>query len=152
LVGYRFLAPHHQGYREINKEVISPEKAFFITLILLIKHQNRTYCIDECSISFRVDVSRWNRCCTGLQTSCSLVSGIVKSGNVIATNNLADKYEYGLGVEQDLDIAFELYAIAAEGNVVAAHLSLGRMYLQGRGIEKIRFSSKTFERSVECRY
>jgi TPR repeat protein len=61
-----FLAPHHQGYREINKEVISPEKAFFITLILLIKHQNRTHCIDECSISFRVDVSRRHRCCTGL--------------------------------------------------------------------------------------
>ncbi|MCP5176172.1 MAG: sel1 repeat family protein [Moraxellaceae bacterium] len=57
------------------------------------------------------------------------------SGNIVATNNLADKYEHGLGVEQDLDRAFALYSMAA-GQVIAADLSLGRMYLEGRGVEK----------------
>lgn len=54
-------------------------------------------------------------------------------GNIVATNNLADKYEHGLGVPQDLDMAVALYEQAA-GQVVAADLSLGRMYVEGRGV------------------
>lgn len=54
-------------------------------------------------------------------------------GNIIATNNLADKYEHGLGVPLDLDMAIGLYQEAA-GRVIAADLSLGRMYVEGRGL------------------
>ena len=56
-------------------------------------------------------------------------------GNLVAINNLADKYEYGLGVPLDLDMAIELYQQVA-GQVIAADLSLGRMYLEGRGVER----------------
>lgn len=54
-------------------------------------------------------------------------------GNPVATNNLADKYENGLGVSQDLDMAVALYQQVA-GEVIAADLSLGRMYAEGRGV------------------
>lgn len=132
-----FLAPHHQGYREINKEIISPEKAFFhyAHIVNQAPKTERTAVMNaqyhlgwmyQDGIGVEQD---YKHAVDWYQKSSNL-------GNVIATNNLADKYEHGLGVEQDLDIAIELYSIAAEGNVVAAHLSLGRMYLQGRGVEK----------------
>ncbi len=53
----------------------------------------------------------------------------------LRSNNLADKYEYGLGVPLDLDMAIGLYQQVA-GQVIAADLSLGRMYLEGRGVEQ----------------
>lgn len=56
-------------------------------------------------------------------------------GNPIATNNLADKYEHGLGVPLNLDMAISLYQEVA-GQVIAADLSLGRMYVEGRGLEQ----------------
>ncbi len=56
-------------------------------------------------------------------------------GNPVATNNLADKYEHGLGVPQDLDMAVALYQQVA-GEVIAADLSLGRMYVEGRGVSQ----------------
>ena len=56
-------------------------------------------------------------------------------GNPVAINNLADKYEHGLGVPLDLDMAIGLYQQVA-GQVIAADLSLGRMYLEGRGVEQ----------------
>lgn len=56
-------------------------------------------------------------------------------GNPVAINNLADKYEQGLGVPLDLDMAIGLYQQVV-GQVIAADLSLGRMYLEGRGVEQ----------------
>lgn len=56
-------------------------------------------------------------------------------GNSVAINNLADKYEHGLGVPLDLDMAIGLYQQVA-GRVIAADLSLGRMYVEGRGVEQ----------------
>ena len=56
-------------------------------------------------------------------------------GNPVAINNLADKYEHGLGVPLDLDMAIGLYQQVV-GQVIAADLSLGRMYLEGRGVEQ----------------
>lgn len=56
-------------------------------------------------------------------------------GNSFAINNLADKYEHGLGVPLDLDMAIELYQ-QVSGRVIAADLSLGRMYVEGRGVEQ----------------
>ena len=56
-------------------------------------------------------------------------------GNLVAINNLADKYEYGLGVPLDLDMAIELYQQVA-GQVIVADLSLGCMYLEGRGVDQ----------------
>lgn len=56
-------------------------------------------------------------------------------GNLVAINNLADKYEHGLGVPLDLDMAIELYQQVV-GQVIVADLSLGRMYLEGRGVER----------------
>ena len=58
-------------------------------------------------------------------------------GNLVAINNLADKYEDGLDVPLDLDMAIELYQQVA-GQVIVADLSLGRMYLEGRGVERAR--------------
>lgn len=56
-------------------------------------------------------------------------------GNIVAINNLADKYEHGTSVEQDLEMAAALYSDVAD-RVVAAALSLGRMYFEGRGVEQ----------------
>ncbi|WP_353174050.1 tetratricopeptide repeat protein [Acinetobacter rudis] len=53
-----------------------------------------------------------------------------------AVNNLADKYETGVGVTQDLNKAFELYNIAAEQEVAAAQWSLAVMYLNGTPIAR----------------
>ncbi len=53
-----------------------------------------------------------------------------------AINNLADKYENGLGVEQNFEKAFELYKIAANANIAAAQWSLALMYLEGKPIAK----------------
>lgn len=51
-----------------------------------------------------------------------------------AINNLADKYEQGVGVAQDLNKAFELYMLAAEQEVAAAQWSLALMYFSGSPI------------------
>ncbi|WP_353174047.1 tetratricopeptide repeat protein [Acinetobacter rudis] len=53
-----------------------------------------------------------------------------------AMNNLADKYETGVGVAQDLNKAFELYNIAAEQEIAAAQWSLAVMYLNGTPIAR----------------
>ena len=51
-----------------------------------------------------------------------------------AACNLADKYEHGLGVPQDYQLALEWYGkSAAKGNCVAQY-SLGMMYKQGLGV------------------
>lgn len=56
------------------------------------------------------------------------------SGFGPAICNLADKYEHGTGVPQDLAEALRLYLQAAEKNVTAAFYSLGNMYKDGRGV------------------
>jgi len=48
-----------------------------------------------------------------------------------AINNLADIYENGSGVEQDINKAVELYNIAAEQGIAAAEWSLGLLYFNG---------------------
>lgn len=50
--------------------------------------------------------------------------------------NLADKYEHGTGVQQDLAEALRLYLQAAKKKVVAAYYSLGNLYKDGRGVEQ----------------
>ena len=61
-------------------------------------------------------------------------SQAAEQGHGPSINNLADKYENGLGVPQDLAKAFELYSVAAEKNIIAAWYSLGCMYQDGRGV------------------
>lgn len=62
-----------------------------------------------------------------------------KTGNMFyngsaAACNLADKYEHGLGVPQDFQLAHEWYEkSAAKGNCVAQY-SLGNLYKQGLGV------------------
>ena len=53
-----------------------------------------------------------------------------------ALNNLADKYENGLGVKKDLNRAYELYMQAAQFNIAAAQWSLALMYQNGTGVAK----------------
>lgn len=53
-----------------------------------------------------------------------------------AINNLADKYEHGLGMRQDLEQAVALYLRAAEHNIAAAEWSLGLLYAYGTGGEQ----------------
>lgn len=53
-----------------------------------------------------------------------------------AINNLADKYELGLGVKQDLQQAMQLYLSAAEQHIAAAEWSLGLLYAYGTGGEQ----------------
>lgn len=48
-----------------------------------------------------------------------------------AINNLADKYETGVGIEQNIIKAIELYSIAAEQGIAAAEWSLGLLYFNG---------------------
>lgn len=53
-----------------------------------------------------------------------------------AMNNLADKYEQGLGVIQDIPQAIQLYTQAAEQEIAAAEWSLGLLYFNGTWIEQ----------------
>ena len=57
-----------------------------------------------------------------------------RQGYPRATNNLADKYEHGLGVAQDYKKAIELYSYAAQYRIPEAMFSLGNLYLQGKGV------------------
>lgn len=53
-----------------------------------------------------------------------------------AINNLADKYETGSGVEQNIHKAIELYEIAAQQHIAAAEWSLGLIYFNGELINQ----------------
>lgn len=65
-----------------------------------------------------------------------------EQGFASAINNLADKYENGLGVEQGLSKALALYTQAAEQEIGAAQWSLGLMYLEGKGITQDKTIAK----------
>lgn len=65
-----------------------------------------------------------------------------EQGFAPAINNLADKYENGLGVEQGLSKALALYTQAAEQEIGAAQWSLGLMYLEGKGITQNKTIAK----------
>lgn len=130
------LGTHHQGYRKINQTVIDPNKAFY-HYAYIVNHAPKTEVGALMNAQYHlgwmyqdgIGVEQdYEQAVNWYQQSSDL-------GNFIATNNLADKYEHGLGVEQDLDMAFALYSSVAE-QVVAANLALGRMYLQGRGVEQ----------------
>ena len=53
-----------------------------------------------------------------------------------AINNLADKYETGSGVDQNIHKAIELYGIAAQQHIAAAEWSLGFLYFNGELINQ----------------
>lgn len=53
-----------------------------------------------------------------------------------ACHALASQYEFGDGVEQDVDRALELHAKAAGLGIVRSYTLLGDVYFQGRGVEK----------------
>ena len=53
-----------------------------------------------------------------------------------AINNLADKYETGSGIEQNIHKAIELYEIAAQQHIAAAEWSLGFLYFNGELINQ----------------
>ena len=53
---------------------------------------------------------------------------------MVGINNMADCYEHGYGVEQDLKKAVELYRQAADRGNPTAMESLGCMYEEGRGV------------------
>lgn len=52
-----------------------------------------------------------------------------------AACNLADKYEHGLGVPQDYQLALEWYRKSAAKKNYVAQYSLGMMYKQGLGVQ-----------------
>lgn len=52
-----------------------------------------------------------------------------------AYNNLAYCYEYGLGVEADIKIAFQYYYNAARNHDNNAYVNLADCYLEGKGTE-----------------
>lgn len=129
-------AAHHQGYRAVNEAVINLEKAFAHYIHILnsapktetdarMNAQYHLAWMYQDGIGVEQD---YEQAVHWYQESSDL-------GHIFATCNLADKYEHGLGLEQDLDMAFALYSQAA-GQVVAADLALGRMYLESRGVEK----------------
>lgn len=53
-----------------------------------------------------------------------------------ACHALASQYEFGDGVEQDVDRALELHAKAARLGIVRSYTLLGDVYFQGRGVER----------------
>jgi len=61
---------------------------------------------------------------------------------------LADCYQSGIGVEQDLEEAVRLYHLAADQGFESAILSLCDCYLDGTGVEKdAKKASGIFSRS-----
>jgi len=136
------VSQSYNGYEQVNLQCIDPEKA--LSLYHLIANQAL-----ECEKS--VLANTYYHLALMYQDGIGTAQYYEESvfwyqksadlGNSIAINNLADKYEHGLGVEQDLHMAVELYMQVAD-QLVAAALSLGRMYLEGRGVEKDLQKSK----------
>ena len=62
----------------------------------------------------------------------------------LAQNNLADMYEKGRGVPQDLPRALALYQRAALGRLPVAFASLGELYSRGVGVERDLTLSYTY--------
>lgn len=54
-------------------------------------------------------------------------------GDLMSAYNVGVSYDYGMGVEEDLDKAFEYYRIAAEAGWPSAQFQLGDFYFEGRG-------------------
>ncbi len=59
----------------------------------------------------------------------------VKQGHSVARLPLAAMYREGLGVEQDLGRAVELFTISAEEGYPSAQFTLGALYRAGEGVE-----------------
>lgn len=57
-------------------------------------------------------------------------------GNIYAQEMVAELYERGEGVEQNLPLAADWYEKAARRGSPQAQYHLGRLYLEGRGVEK----------------
>ena len=65
-------------------------------------------------------------------------SGVDSSATDRATKlyELGLRYQAGEGVEKDLQIAFEMFQLAADRNHIAATFSLGLCFENGKGVEK----------------
>jgi len=67
----------------------------------------------------------------------------MKAGYIAAYHNMGNLYRKGLGVEQSLEKAFELYVYAAERGHPEDQSNVGFMYMRGEGVakdyEKARF-------------
>lgn len=71
-------------------------------------------------------------------------------GNTTAMNNLANMYEQGQGVEQDLEVAAAWLTRAAEAGDRVAQLNLGLAYEKGRGVPRDnRTAADWFRRAAE---
>lgn len=77
----------------------------------------------------------WYRKAIGLADASQSKSTDMFENGSAAMCNLADKYEHGLGVPQDFQLALDWYRkSAAKGNCVAQY-SLGNMYKKGLGVQ-----------------
>ncbi len=59
-----------------------------------------------------------------------------KFGDKRCQNQLGIWYEYGVGTEQNYQLALEWYKKSAEQEYVSAYANLGRLYRTGEGVEK----------------
>lgn len=59
-----------------------------------------------------------------------------KFGDKRCQNQLGIWYEYGVGTEQNYQLALEWYKKSAEQEYVSAYANLGRLYRMGEGVEK----------------
>ena len=61
---------------------------------------------------------------------------LATAGHTKAQNNIAYLYSRGLGVKQDLKLAFEWYTRAAEQEYAIAQYNLALLYLWGKGVAR----------------
>ena len=71
---------------------------------------------------------------TGSQHTLSSSSEAAEQDDADAQYSLGQKYDYGLGVEQDYAEAVRLYRMAAEHGLAGAQYSLGLKYGLGQGV------------------
>ncbi len=75
---------------------------------------------------------------------------LAERGNTTAMNNLANMYDQGQGVEQDLATAAQWLTRAAEAGDSIAQLNLGLAYEKGRGVaHDNRIAADWFRRAAE---
>lgn len=137
-----FLHSAHAGYRQANPNAVNAERA--LQLYLKIARQAPDEELGNMSnAAYQLGWMYQDGIGTGqdYERSVYWYQKAADKDHIIAINNLADKYENGTGVVQDLEKAAALYMKAA-GRVVAADLSLGRMYLDGRGVEQDAMKAK----------
>jgi len=92
--------------------------------------------VTEHSILTDIIVARKQKKTTTIEADIAKLNVAAKNGDAMAQNNLAWAYQNGLGVQQNLELAYQWYLKAAKSDFTRAQNKLAYLYLEGLGVEQ----------------